>query len=295
MDKYLPYVNLEFSENGETMVNIRQTKLDGSEHIITVSGANLSPLMFQLKSIEGSLIFGANFTLQPQQQQQQPQQLVQNDLAREIVDSVRDEYAETSAAEEFDRYLNLSLLPPPPPPSRKSGTATKGDLRKRLRDTAHASVGTSTDDLEKSLSPAVATAVVAPFSALASGKSEPDKKKKKKKTTTAVVMVDAATRASSRVVWRCIETIVKNRCVGCSKNKIDHHDVCEDTKPAKIRKYFNEALAGVDMSEIWGVMDEILAVEGDPSTTPSTIYPPKATLETNKVWQSHVKKTILAA
>lgn len=305
MDKYLPYVNLEFAESGETMVNIRQSKLGGGEHIITVSGANLSPLMYQLKSIETSLIFGSNLKFQ------QPQQRVQDDLALEIMDSAHDQYAETSAVETLEKYLNLSLFPPPSPKSTTTtSTATKGYLRKRLRGTAHASVGTSTDDLEKSISSAVAAAAAAATAPSSTStalpeknakKSETGKKKKTKKTdgyfpyvkTAAVITVDAATRACARVVWRCIEAIVKNRCVGCSKNLMDHHDVCGDTKPDKVRKFFNEALAGVDMSEIWVVMDEILAEEGDPSIP--TLYPPKGDIETDKVWQSRVKKTILAA
>lgn len=72
---------------------------------------------------------------------------------------------------------------------------------------------------------------------------------------------------------------------------MEHHDACEDTKTVKVHKFFNEALACVDMLEVKEVMDEILAEEGDLSTP--TLYPPKTALEADKGWQSHVKKTIL--
>ncbi len=98
----------------------------------------------------------------------------------------------------------------PPPPS----TATKGHLRKRLRDTIHVSVATSTTDLEKTVPPTSTTAV----------------KKKKKKTE--VITVDAATRAFARVVWRDIEQVVKRRRHGCSMNLMGQHDVCGTPKAA---------------------------------------------------------------
>ncbi len=199
MGKYLPYVNLAFSpDSGETLVNIRQTKVDGSEHFLTVSGADLSPLMYQLKSIEASLIFGSGMAFQQQPQQQHPEQRVQDELAREIADSVappkRPHGYEQLAA--WDTLLDLSLLmTPPPPPSPKtmveeevveevppSLATTKGHLRKWLRDSV--SVATSTGDLEKAVPPTSTVTV----------------KKKKKKTE--VITVDAATRLRESGVER---------------------------------------------------------------------------------------------
>ncbi len=80
MDKYLAYVNLEFTDGGETVVNIRQSNCNGGVNIITVLGANFAPLMYQLKAIETLLLFGNEFAFQHQQ--------VQEELAREIMDTV---------------------------------------------------------------------------------------------------------------------------------------------------------------------------------------------------------------
>ena len=256
MDKYLVYVNLEFSESGETMVNIRQSKMDGVEHIVTVSGADLAPLMYQLKSIETSLIFGSNLMFQ------QPQQRVQDDLAREIIGSVKGEYA--------DEPLETLLVEEAP-------STTKGHLRKRLCDTIRATVATSTDDGEKE-----------------SDGAEGEKSKKKKKKKKDVITVNASTRAFANVLWGEIEQIVKRQCEGCSKNLMDHHDVCATAKAAKMRKFFNEALTSVDITKVEDAMDEILAEEGgDPSIL--TVYPTRSALQADKVWQSYVKKTILGA
>ncbi len=84
------------------------------------------------------------------------------------------------------------------------------------------------------------------------------------------------------------------RCAGCVGNLMEQHDVCGAPKASKVALHFVEALADVDITEVASAIDEILAVEFGPTSTP-TLYPPRSALQADKGWQAHVKKTMLGA
>ncbi len=70
--------------------------------------------------------------------------------------------------------------------------------------------------------------------------------------------------------------------------------MCGAPNTSKVSLHFVKALADVDITEVEGAMDEILAVEGGPTSTPA-LYPPRSALQADKGWQSHVKKTMIDA
>jgi hypothetical protein len=118
MENYSTYVNLEFTESGSVTVHIRQfLQIEGGTAMVvnmdgvSLSGTNFASLLYQLKAIENSLLFGTTTTLQEEEQQQQQQEEQENQQEEQQDQSVQ--------------------VPEKTKPKRAVGTTNKGYMRKR--------------------------------------------------------------------------------------------------------------------------------------------------------------------
>jgi hypothetical protein len=80
-----------------------------------------------------------------------------------------------------------------------------------------------------------------------------------------------------------INGIVKSQCLGCMMNRMDHHDICQDSGRF-VPLYFNDAMMILDDEEMREVLRE---------KVPGVLYLPKALHQANNEWCERMKEAII--